>query len=111
MDIGAKIKFYRKQAGMKQKDLAAAIGVASTTVTGYEKGYREPNAIMIIKIAQALGVTGDDLLGIDIKEKPSADNSEELLDAEIIERLTSLTEEELARVDAFVQGLLAARKA
>ena len=109
MDIGANIKFYRKQAGMKQKDLAAAIGVASTTVTGYEKGYRKPDAIMISKIAQALGVTGDDLLGLEIKEKPSAEISEELLDAEIIERLTSLTEDELAKVDAFVQGLLASR--
>ena len=44
------------------------------------------------------------------KEKKSpADNSEELLNNEIIERLISLTPAELEKVDAFVQGLLASR--
>ena len=43
------------------------------------------------------------------KEKPSADNSEELLNNELIERLISLTPAELEKVDAFVQGLLASR--
>lgn len=109
MSIGEKIKYYRKQKGMTQQELAASVGVANTTITGYEKGNREPNAPMIIKIARALGVTGDDLLDLDIKEKTPAEISEDLLDAEIIERLTSLTEEELAKVDAFVQGLLASR--
>lgn len=35
----------------------------------------------------------------------------EKLDAELIKRLTSLSPDELARVDAFVQGLLANREA
>ena len=44
------------------------------------------------------------------KEKvPAAPSGDELLDAELIHRLCTLTPEELQIVDAFVQGLLAKR--
>ena len=46
----------------------------------------------------------------DVK-KESAPISENELDLRLIEMLTSLTPDEMRQVDAFVQGLLAARKA
>lgn len=54
-----------------------------------------------------LGVTPSDLLGEE-KELPTVAD-EERLDQELIERLCQLSPEELEKVDAFVQGLLAAR--
>lgn len=45
------------------------IGVAKSTVTGYEKGNREPDAMKINAIAKALGVTGDYLLATEYVEK------------------------------------------
>ncbi len=45
----------------------------------------------------------------DIREKLIAKSDEQLLDSELIMRLCKLTPEELQQVDAFVQGLLAAR--
>lgn len=106
-----RIKEARKLAGLSQSELAVQIGVAQNTLSGYEKGVHDPKSDILMMIARVCGVTVDFLLGREEeqKEKPSAENSEELLDLEIIERLTSLTPEELARVDAFVQGLLASR--
>lgn len=105
-----KIKEARKLAGLSQGELAAKIGVARNTLSGYENGQHDPRSDVLKLIAAACGVTVDFLLGREgQKEKTPAEISEDLLDAEIIERLTSLTEEELAKVDAFVQGLLASR--
>lgn len=106
MSIGEKIKYYRKQKGMTQQELAASVGVANTTITGYEKGNREPNAPMIIKIARALGVTGDDLLDLDIKEKTPTEIGKDLK-GEVLEQIIQLTPDELDKVLAFVQGILA----
>ena len=103
-----KIKEARKLANLSQTELAERIGVARNTLSGYENGQHDPKSDVLKLIAEACGVTVDFLLGVN-EEKPSAETSEELLDMELIERLTSLTEEELARVDAFVQGLLASR--
>lgn len=107
-DMEFRIKEARKLAKMSQSDLAAKLGVARNTLSGYETGQHDPKSDILNLIAKECGVTVDFLLGRE-EEKPSAVTSEELLDMELIERLTSLTEEELARVDAFVQGLLAAR--
>lgn len=60
-------------------------------------------------LAEYLGVTTSDLLG-EKKDGPSAvSDAEAALDRELISRLVELTPEELEKVDAFVQGLLAAR--
>lgn len=45
---------------------------------------------------------------VESKETPTPE-TEDGLDAELVQRLMELTPEELAKVDAFVQGLLAAR--
>jgi len=63
MTFGERVKSYRKAKGMTQEALAKAIGVSKTTITGYELGNREPDVEKIKMIANALGVTGDDLLG------------------------------------------------
>lgn len=96
-------------ANLSQGELAAKLGVARNTLSGYENGLHDPKSDVLSLIADICGVTVDFLLGLEEKEKPSAEISEELLDEELIDRLTSLTEEELAKVDAFVQGLLASR--
>lgn len=68
-----------------------------------------PSIIKAQKLAAYLGVTTSDLLG-EKQDGPNADSdAEAALDRELISRLVELTPEELEKVDAFVQGLLAAR--
>ena len=40
--IGKIIKYMRKNKGYTQKELAEIIGVAQTTLSGYETGYSSP---------------------------------------------------------------------
>ncbi len=58
------LKNARERKGMSQKDVAEEIGVAKSTYSLYESGNREPNVKTIKKIADALNVSADDLLGL-----------------------------------------------
>lgn len=111
MEFYENLRAARKTKGFTQLQVAEQLGVTKSAYNAYESGKRQPDVPKIKMLAKILDVSGDFLLGREEeqKEKPSAENSEELLDLELIERLTSLTPEELARVDAFVQGLLASR--
>lgn len=71
MTIGQRIKDARTNAKYTQQQLADMIGVAKSTVTGYEKGIREPDSIKINAIAKALNVSGDYILGTEYDWLPT----------------------------------------
>lgn len=62
MNIGSNIKFFRKQRGLTQKQLAEKIGATDSAVTRYESNNREPNIDILTKIANTLGIPVSDLL-------------------------------------------------
>lgn len=70
MTFGDRLREIRKTRGLTQEQLAQMIGVAKSTLTGYERDNREPNVLTITKLAQVLGVTGDDLLGTENVKSP-----------------------------------------
>lgn len=59
------LKEARLKSGLSQKDLSENIGVAKSTHSLYESGKREPNVDTIKKIASALNVSADMLLGLE----------------------------------------------
>ena len=59
------LKEARLKSGLSQKDLSENIGVAKSTYSLYESGKREPNVDTIKKIASALNVSADMLLGLE----------------------------------------------
>ncbi len=63
-DFSNNLSAKRIQKGLSQKDMAEAIGVARPTYSLYEKGSREPNISKIVKIAEVLNVSVDDLFGV-----------------------------------------------
>lgn len=63
--LGLRILASRKSKGMTQEELALKVGVAKNTITGYEKGIREPNVLTLKALAATLDVSGDYLLGIE----------------------------------------------
>lgn len=56
MAIKDRIKEARLKNGYTQEQLASMIGVAKSTLAGYELGSREPSIVTIIKIMQSTGV-------------------------------------------------------
>ena len=66
MSLHERIREARKNKGITQGDLGAIIGVATTTIAGYEKN-REPTAAQLGAIADALDVDVTFLLQDEIK--------------------------------------------
>lgn len=62
--IGDRIASILAKKGMSQKDLARAIKSTETSISRYVSNQRVPGANVIIKIANALGVSADMLLGM-----------------------------------------------
>lgn len=58
-----KIRECRKRKGLSRKEVAKKIGIPYTTYTNYETGYRVPRIDTVQKIARALDVSVDELLG------------------------------------------------
>ena len=55
----------RKQLGLSQEELAQKIGTKKQVISKYELGQRSPKIYMANAIAEALGTTLNELLGID----------------------------------------------
>lgn len=68
VQIGTRIKELRLKRGLKQKELADKVQIPYSTFANYENNKREPNQEQIEKIAEALGVTSYNLLGISTEQ-------------------------------------------
>lgn len=60
--FGTNLKNARKSLNMNQQALGDAVGVGQTTIANYEKGLRFPTGDLLVKIAEILNVSIDDLL-------------------------------------------------
>lgn len=54
--VGERIRYYRKRAGMTQKQLAEACGITEPAIRNYELDNRSPNYEILENIADALHV-------------------------------------------------------
>ena len=66
--ISEKIKYYRKKSGLSQHKLAVKAGLSLTSITHLEQGVAtQPTIQTIIKIADALDISIDELIGRNFK--------------------------------------------
>lgn len=61
---GERLKHVRESRGMSQEDLGRASDIASVQVYRYENGKAEPTPDLVVKMASALEITTDYLLGL-----------------------------------------------
>ena len=92
-----------------KKNFAESIGLKSgNLISDWLSGNSQSYKNYVYEISAKYGVSVEWLRGeTDEKEKPALKESE--LDSELINRLCRLSKEELEKVDAFVQGILASR--
>ena len=79
MEIGKKIKLYRENKKMTQKDIAEILGVEPATISKYESNMIEPNISSLVKLAEIFEVTIDELLNMEVKSDISELNILEIL--------------------------------
>ena len=72
MDIGAKIRSLLEQEGITQKQLAESLNISATTLNGYIKNRRQPDAKMMIRLASYFNTTTDYIYGITNLREPLA---------------------------------------
>lgn len=91
-------------------DFARSIGYDSGDIVSmWENGSSVSYKKKLHEIAAKYSVSVEWLKGETDEKKPPVPEDERILNEELISRLVSLTPEEMQKVDAFVQGLLANR--
>ena len=106
-ETAKRIRDVRKEKGLSGDEVAKKAGMNRATYYRYESG--DPKNMKlekIQKIADVLGVHPVELIVWE-DEKPASEESG--LDAELVQRLISLSEGERTLVDAYIQGILATR--
>ena len=108
--IGTKIKEYRLQRGLTQKELAVLVDMGDTTIANYEKGFRTPKKNTLFKISSALSVTIDDLFP-PIRKADTPTASPDLLTQQITDKVVQLTPDNKKIVLRTSEELLERQKA
>lgn len=67
-EFGKRIKMYREQNNMTQKELADGLGLSQSAVAKYENGERLVKLEFIQKLSDFFGITEDELCGRVSKE-------------------------------------------
>ena len=99
--LGRRIKIARENAGLMQSELAAKIGVKSAgVISNWETDKSKPDADKIVSLCNALGVSCSFLLDYYGSTEVS---SREL---SFLEKIRGLTDEDLAKVVGYIDGLL-----
>jgi transcriptional regulator with XRE-family HTH domain len=67
MNIGEKIKYYRTAHKISGERLSELSGISISTIRKYESGERKPKPEQLLKISEALGISINTFLDLDIK--------------------------------------------
>lgn len=80
-EIGNRIRKYRKELGISQKQLAEKIGVSNGRVSNWEQGINRPDADMLAGICSALKVSPSSLLGVKLSKDELSDTEWKIIQA------------------------------
>ena len=96
MSIGVRIKERRKQNNFTQKKLADLVSVSPQVISNWERGYTDPDHNDVKRLADALDVSADYLLGKSDTPSPSATNNNinnALTEKDIAKRMEKIKED------------------
>lgn len=106
------IKQCRESAGLTQKEVAIALKISVQSVSYWETGERTPSLDNAVALCELFRCSMNKLLGLPesgaVVNKPPAKG--EGLKEKVVNRLDSLTPQELQRVDDFLSGIQAGQK-
>lgn len=80
-EIGKRIRKYRENLELSQKQLAEKIGVSNSRVSNWEQGINRPDADMLAELCVALNVSPSLLLGVHLSTDDFNDNGRKIIQA------------------------------
>jgi len=105
--FGARLVAMRKAAGYTQQELAQEIDVSRRMIAYYEGETQHPPTTILPRLAQALGISADDLLNGDGRQKaarPEPVNTRLRRKLQMIERLGSKEKRQAMQLlDMFIE--------
>ena len=109
MTFGNKLKTIRTEKGYSQELLASKIGVRKQTISRYENSEREPNIRTAKRIANALGISLEELAvnEDELNKKIVAKDDDEEVDPVILDLITKLEAAPLPVRNAAIAAALA----
>ncbi len=105
--IGQRLARLRKERGYTQAELSEKLGIIQALISDYEKNKLRLHAEMVIRFAQALEVTSDELLGLNGTRKLDEGKASLRLlrRSKKIEELPSSQQKTLLKtIDTFLKG-------
>ena len=63
-EFGERLRAFRKQQKLTQKQLGQRINIANATISSWEDGAKVPNILSIINLCEAFDLSLDDLLDL-----------------------------------------------
>ena len=103
--IGARIARLRRDKGMTQTELAEALGVSQPVVSDYENDVIKVSGETVIQLAQVLGSSADEILGLEklARTTTAIKNRRLYRQLQSIDRLPKRDQQALLRtIDAFL---------
>ena len=103
--IGERLSRFRRERGITQIELAEMLGIAQPMISGYERGQLRLHGELIVELTRILGVTADELLGLEESGMQSPVKNKRLLRK--LRELDSLPRRDqdalLRTIDAFLR--------
>lgn len=88
--IGQRLAALRKAKGLTQIDIAQTLGLAQGLISKYERGGLLMHGELIVRFATALGVSADDILGMERKKSSRPAVAAPTVDKTLARRLAQL---------------------
>jgi len=78
-EIGERIKLYREDRNLSQKDFAEKIGVSNSRVSNWEQGINRPDVDLLKKICEVLNVSPSELLDVHLDTEELTEHEKQLI--------------------------------
>ena len=73
-ELGNRIRKYREERGLSQKQLSDMINVSNSRISNWEQGINRPDADILADICRALSVSPSELLDVRLSEDDLSDH-------------------------------------
>lgn len=105
LEFGQRLRHLRKQKNLSQHDVGEMTDMHHTNISRYERGLAMPNSEKLKRLSEALGISGDFLIGGTVEDaaKASFDDRELLNQFQQVQKLPA---EDKNLVKRFLDALI-----